>query len=276
MPEYAVLDKDTIKNQIMPYLSVAKRGYESQFDLVEVVNAILYKLKSGCQWRILPVGHLFSGTPPSWKTVFHHFRKWCRNGDWKGAFTQILKKNKHKVDLSLSHIDGSHAIAYRGGERVEYQGRKKHCTTNAIYFSDRIGLPLAMAEPQSGNHSDLYEIDIRIDEIANDLKDADISVAGLFCNLDAGFDGKELRKALDSHDIISNVCPNIRNGGEPTEDYLFDEEMYKERWVIERTNAWMDGFKAILARFDTTVSSWKGWNYLAFSVIFLKKIHNLK
>ena len=44
MPEYAVLDKDTIKTEIMPYLWIAKRGYSSKFDLVEVVNAILYKL----------------------------------------------------------------------------------------------------------------------------------------------------------------------------------------------------------------------------------------
>lgn len=48
--------------------------------------------------------------------------------------------------------------------------------------------------------------------------------------------------------------------------------MYKERWKIERTNAWIDGFKNVLVRFDTTVSSWKGWNFLAFIVIFLKKI----
>ena len=46
----------------MPYLSIAKRGYASKFDLIEVVNAILYKLKSGCQWRLLPIGHLFSLT----------------------------------------------------------------------------------------------------------------------------------------------------------------------------------------------------------------------
>lgn len=45
----------------MPYLSVAKRGFTSKFDLEEIVNAILYKLKSGCQWRLLPIGHLFSG-----------------------------------------------------------------------------------------------------------------------------------------------------------------------------------------------------------------------
>ena len=35
----------------------------------------------------------------------------------------------------------------------------------------------------------------------------------------------------------------------------------------------MDAFKAILVRFDTTVSGRKAWNYLAFIVIFLKKFH---
>lgn len=276
MPEYAVLDKDTIKSAIMPYLSMAKRGFPSKYDLVEIVNAILYKLKSGCQWRLLPVGHLFAGEPPSWKTVFHHFRKWSKADEWKEAFTNLLKGNKGKVDLSLSHIDGSHTPVYRGGEKVEYQGRKKRKTTNALYLSDRQGLPLAMSEPQSGNHADLFEIDERIDEIMADLKAAEIEVDGLFSNLDAGFDGKVLRKTLDSHGVISNVCPNRRNGGEQNEEYLFDEEMYRERWVVERTNAWMDAYKAILARFDTTISSWKGWNYLAFIVIFLKKIHNSK
>ena len=276
MPEYAVLDKDTIKVEIMPYLSIAKRGFVSEFDLIEIVNAILFKLKSGCQWRLLPVGHLFSGNRPSWKTVFHHYRKWCKRGEWKQVFTELLRRNKSKVDLSLSHIDGSHTPAYRGGEKVEYQGRKNRSTTNALYIGDRNGLPLAMSEPQSGNHADLYEIESRIDEIATDLMDADIPLDGLFCNLDAGFDGKELRKALDKHGINSNVCPNKRNGGEPSEEYFFDEEMYKERWIVERTNAWMDGFKAVLTRFDTTISSWKGWNYLAFIVIFLKKIHKSK
>ena len=88
-------------------------------------------------------------------------------------------------------------------------------------------------------------------------------------NADAGFDAKSFWLALESHQIIANVCPNPRNG-EPAENYLFDEELYKERFVIERTDAWMDEFRSILNRFDTTVSSWKGWNYLAFAVVFLK------
>lgn len=60
-PMYTVLDKDTIKNEILPHLSKAKRGYVTQSCLIEVVNAILYKLKTGCQWAFLPVEALFSG-----------------------------------------------------------------------------------------------------------------------------------------------------------------------------------------------------------------------
>jgi hypothetical protein len=38
----------------------------------------------------------------------------------------------------------------------------------------------------------------------------------------------------------------------------------------------MDSFRSVLNRFDKTVSSWKGWNLLAFHVIFLKHINRLK
>lgn len=269
MPKYTVLDKDTIKKEIMPYLSVAKRGYVSQGSLIEVVNAILHKLKSGCQWHQLPVGHLFGDVVLSWNAVYHHFRKWCRLGEWQTMFAALVRKYKDRLDMSVTHIDGSHTPALKGGENVEYQGRKKRKTTNSLYFCDRQGLPLAMSEPQKGNHADLYEIEQRVDELAEQIRECGLRTDGLFNNADAGFDAKSFRLTLESHEIIANVCPNRRN----IEDYLFDDELYKERFVIERTNAWMDGFRSILTRFDTTVSSWKGWNYLAFAVVFLKKIH---
>ena len=134
---------------------------------------------------------------------------------------------------------------------------------------------MAMSEPQKGNHTDLYEIKKSVDCIAFQLGRCGIPLDGIFDNADAGFDARSFRQALDNYGIIANVCPNTRNG-EPSAEYLFDEVMYKERFVIERTNAWMDSFRSILCRFDTTVSSWKGWNYLALVVIFLKKITNQK
>lgn len=83
MPKYTVLDKDTIKNGIMPYLSVVKRGYVSQGSLIEVVNAILHKLKSGCQWHQLPVEHLFGDVALSWNAI-------CAPKDFSTMPTQDL------------------------------------------------------------------------------------------------------------------------------------------------------------------------------------------
>ncbi len=221
------------------------------------------------RWVIFSLGIRHRGTPCS-NTTGNGVKK----DEWRKAYANVLSRNKEVIDLSLLHIDGSHTLALRSGECIEYQERKKRKTTNALFFTDNQGLPLAMSEPQAGNHANLYEIKDRVDEIAEQLMEADIPVDGLFCDLDAGFDGDDLRIALDSHGIISNVCPNRRNGGQVKEERLFDEEMYKERWKIERTNAWIDGFKNVLVRFDTTVSSWEGWTFLAFIVSFLNK--NLK
>jgi hypothetical protein len=49
---YQVLDKDIINMEILPYLSVAKRGYTPGSQLLEIVNAILYKMKTSTQWGI--------------------------------------------------------------------------------------------------------------------------------------------------------------------------------------------------------------------------------
>ena len=66
-----------------------------------------------------------------------------------------------------------------GGEKTEYQGRKKRCTTNALFLTDNQGIPLAMAEPKAGNHAGLFEIEDRLDEIVCQLSAAAIAVESL-------------------------------------------------------------------------------------------------
>ncbi len=53
---------------------------------------------------------------------------------------------------------------------------------------------------------------------------------------------------------------------------FFNQLPYNERNKTEKTNAWMDSFRSLLNRFDTTIASWLGFNYLAFIIIALKKI----
>lgn len=72
---YPVLDKVTIKSERLPYLSTAKRSFDTKSCLIKIINAILYKLKTGCLWKYLPVKALFTKTILSHGAVFHHFYK---------------------------------------------------------------------------------------------------------------------------------------------------------------------------------------------------------
>src|SRR5680860_1824029 len=76
---YTVLDKDTIELEIIPYIPLTKRGFPPTVPLVEIVNAILYKLKTGVQWHQLPTQVFFKEKPLSWEAVYYHYRKWCVN-----------------------------------------------------------------------------------------------------------------------------------------------------------------------------------------------------
>jgi len=267
---YTVLDKDMIEKEIVAYIPRTSRGFPPTVPLHQIVNAILYKLKTGVQWHQLPTRALFERRPLSWQSVYHHYRKWCKCGFWKDCWIKFLNRHKARLDLSSVDLDGSHAPAKRGGENVEYQGRKKLKTTNSLYLTDRQGLPLAMSEPVAGNHNDLYDIEVQFEVVTATLEEAEIPIDGLFLNADAGFDSKDFREACSKKDINANVCFNKRNGNIERDEY-FDKELYDERYAVERTNAWMDSYRSLLNRFDTTNESWKGFNYLAFIVIVLKE-----
>ena len=95
-----------------------------------------------------------------------------------------MERYKSNLDLSSVDLDGSHTPAIRGGEQVEYQGRKKRNTTNALYLTDRQGLPLAISEPVAGNHNDIFDIEVQFEIVTATLEEAQIPVEGLFLNAD--------------------------------------------------------------------------------------------
>ena len=113
------------------------------------------------------------------------------------------------------------------------------------------------------------------EELFSTLKGAKVSTDGLFVNADSGFDSKDFRSICAKWGVIPNVAFNYRNG-EIKDKFLLDDLLYKQRYAIERTNAWMDSFRSLLNRFDVTVSSWKSFNYIAFMIILFKKIKNKK
>lgn len=277
-----ILSKSTIEKWILPHLPLGKRGFAPTVPMVEIVECILYRLKTGCQWRELPTKQFFSDKVLSWEAVFYHFNKWSKAGCWQQIWVKLLEANRQYLDLSSAEFDGSHTPAKNGGDAVGYQGRKAANTTNALFLSDKQGVILAMSTPQEGQHRaanrhDLYEIQALFEEICSLLKEAGICLKGLFLNADPGFDSEGFQQVCQQEEIIANVKPNPRNSPNQAEPYqsnthVFDEALYKDRSVIEHANAWIDGFKALLVRFEFTVRNWMGLHFIAFAIIFLRKI----
>jgi transposase len=267
------VDKDTIEKIIVPHLSKGKRGFRSKIPMIQIVRAIFYRLKTGCQWRELPLKQFIEGSSMSWQVVYYYFNKWCKDGSWRSVWIGILRSYRSYIDLSCVQLDGSHTLAKRGGQAVGYQGRKASKTSNALFLADNTGQMLALSEPQQGQHHDLYKIKELFTELCEVLKEAAIDSKGLFLNADAGFDSKDLKSVCIKEQIVANIKPNPRNNKEQEEeDQYFDEELYKRRTVIEHANAWMDGYKALLIRYEVLTRNWMALHWMAFSVFFLNRI----
>ena len=137
---------------------------------------------------------------------------------------------------------------------------------------DSKGLPLACSSVIAGNHHDAFELNEKAAEMLADMEKSNLSCDSIFLNADAGFDSAEFRKFCDGKNIFANIDFNGRNGQGQQSDCLFDEELYKHRYVIERTNAWIDGFKTLLIRFETNDIHWRAWHFIAFTVILLRTL----
>ena len=68
-----VLSRKMIRQWILPALPFSAHGRPSVIEPVELVEVILYKLKSGCQWRLLPVKQFFTDASLTWRGVYACF-----------------------------------------------------------------------------------------------------------------------------------------------------------------------------------------------------------
>jgi putative transposase len=88
-----------------------------------LVNGILYVVKTGCQWRMLP--HDF----PPWKTVYGYFRRASQLGIWEKVLADLVKLRRiqkgRQEKPSLLIIDAQSVKTSGKGEQRGFDGGKK-------------------------------------------------------------------------------------------------------------------------------------------------------
>jgi len=98
-------------------------GRPAKWSRREIVNAILYVLRSGCAWSLLP--HDF----PPYQTVFYYFRQWQRAGIWAKVNTALREQLRvqlgREAQPSAAIIDSqSTKTTEKGGLAATTRGRR--------------------------------------------------------------------------------------------------------------------------------------------------------
>ncbi|MDP9426960.1 MAG: IS5 family transposase [Actinomycetota bacterium] len=109
---------------LKPHLPAPKRrGRPRVHSIREILNAVFYALKSGCQWRMLPKDF------PPWKTVFHYFRAWRLDGTWQGLNRAMRRRLREQIgrepEPSAGIVDAQSVKTSGGGEQRGFDGGKK-------------------------------------------------------------------------------------------------------------------------------------------------------
>jgi transposase len=108
-----------------------EEGATRAIDRREIVNAILYIVRSGCSWRQMP------HDLPAWQSAYHYFRLWKRDGTWEKAMTALRKQVRvtlnREQEPSTVVIDSQSikTSPVRGSERGFDAGKKNLRTKTA-------------------------------------------------------------------------------------------------------------------------------------------------
>lgn len=219
-------------------------------NLRNFVEAILYRIRTGCPWRDLPreFGHS--------NTIFKKYSRWSKNN----KFMKIFKFISKHADTEWIFIDGSHVRAHQHSAGVKNQDISKSIGGN----SSKIHL----AVDAHGNPIDL----IISDGTTHDVKIAPDLIAQL--NLehtetvcaDKGYDSESLRNQI----TLTRTKANIprKSNTKANNDHM-DWYMYKIRHLVENSFCRLKQFRGIAIRYDKLKRNYQSAVALACIFIWL-------
>jgi putative transposase len=227
-------------------------------DLRRVVEAILYVLATGCQWRALP-----SDFPPR-STVQGYFYAWRDIGLWRRIVSKLVRRArralKRKPTPTAAIIDSQSAPTtesggprgFDAGKRVH--GRKRHIIT------DTNGLLLAV-HVHPANVQDVHGAVPLLERLRAKFP----KLRHVFA--DRVYRGDQLVRAL------THCGPwTIEIVNRPTGVKGF--QLLPRRWVVERTFAWLGRCRRLAKDFEGSVASAAAWLLVAHLRLLTRRLAN--
>src|SRR3990170_1089607 len=204
----------------------AKRGRKRTTDLREVVNAIRYMVRSGCEWRMLPV-HF-----PPWQTVYWWFRRFVRLLLFRTIHDVVAMIDRQRAGRSkqpsAAVLDSQSVKAPAAGGTRGFDGAKKIVGRKRHIAVDADGR-LLMVNLTTANISDSAGAQPVLDAIRKRWP----GVKHLFA--DSAYDRRQL---LEKAAFLDFTVEIVRR----TEAAFV---VLPRRWVVERTFGWMTRYRRL-------------------------------
>jgi len=199
----------------------------------EVVNAILYRTRTGCQWRYLP--HDF----PDWQSVYHYFQLWTKDGTWKRLHDELRRAVRVKAGRNpepTAAILDSQSVK-SAGEALErgYDAGKKVTGRKRHLLVDTLGLILVIC---------ISTADIQDRDAATQVLPAAAKEFPTLTKVwaDGGYQGPRVKSA----GVKANLDVEIVKRSDSMKGFV----VLPRRWVVERTNGWISRDRALAKDYE--------------------------
>ena len=220
MTSYSSNVSDSQWQIISKYLDIERNR---KYELREIINAILYLVKTGCQWRMLP------GDFPNWSIVYYYFSVWKQDGTLEqiheSLIEKIRKQHNKNEEPSVGIIDAqsvkntlvsSQDKGFDAGKKIK--GIKRHIIVDTLGLILAVVIQSASVQDRDGAIS-----------VINALTENWKKVIKIFA--DSGYRGELIEIVKRRFKIELEIIKR---------NELHTFKVLPKRWIVERTFAWID------------------------------------
>ncbi|MFJ6890045.1 IS5 family transposase [Streptomyces californicus] len=259
----------------------------------QVINGVLWRLRTGAPWRDLPERY------GPWQTIYEQFARWDADGTWAKLLEHVQVRDDAvgtvewtvSVDSTINRVHQHAAGARKNGDgdggKLEDSERsaarqalgwsRGGLTTKVHLAVDGRGLPLWLVLTP-GNTNDSTAFEAVLDMVRVPLAGRgrprtrpDRVLA------DKAYSSRAIRAwcrrrgtAVTIPERCDQVADRLRRGSRGGRPTTFDAETYKRRNIVERCFSRLKQFRAIATRFDKLADRYLAGLRLASLILWLR------